>query len=92
MVLVGVELLGVTLDGHTTFTFLLARIEVVCETERRFTFFVSHRLELFHLTGTDATHLEDKVTARRGLTGIDVTADDEGEVDLVRHLEFGRVW
>ena len=87
MVLVSVELLGVALNSDTTFTFLLARVEVVGETEGRFALFVSHGLELFHLTSRDTTHLEDKVTARSGLSGIDVSADDEGEVDLVRHLE-----
>merc|ERR1719148_82714 len=39
MVLVCEELLGVTLNGHTTFTFFLTCIKEVCETERRFSFF-----------------------------------------------------
>ena len=86
VVLGSVELLGVTLDGDTTFTFFLACIKVVGETEGRFALFVGHGLELFHLTSRDATHLEDEVTASGGFSGIDVTADDEGEVDLVRHL------
>jgi hypothetical protein len=91
MVLLGVELLGVALDGDTTFTFLLARVEVVGETEGRFTFLVGHGLELLHLTGGDTTHLKDEVTARRGFSGIDVSAHDEGEVDLVRHLDVVRL-
>lgn len=87
MVLVSVEFFGVALDGDTTFTFFLARVEVVRETERRFTLFVSHRLEFRHLTFGDATHLKDQVTACCGFTSIDVSAHDEGEMDLVGHGE-----
>jgi len=85
VVLVSEELLGVTLDGNTTFTLFLARIEVVSETERRLSLLFSEGLELGHLTIGDSSHLEDQVTASGGLSGIDVTADDEGQMFFLTH-------
>ena len=76
MVLLGEELLGVALDGHTALTLLLTGVEVVGEAERRLSLLGSGGIELLHLTGGDSTLLEDKVATCGGLTGIDVSADD----------------
>mmetsp|Transcript_33718 Transcript_33718/g.81763 ORF Transcript_33718/g.81763 Transcript_33718/m.81763 type:complete len:492 (+) Transcript_33718:84-1559(+) len=77
VVLVSEELLGVTLDGNTTFTFLLTGIKVVGETERGLSLFFGNSLELCHLTIRDSSLLEDKVTTGGTLTGIDVSADNK---------------
>mmetsp|Transcript_9459 Transcript_9459/g.17114 ORF Transcript_9459/g.17114 Transcript_9459/m.17114 type:complete len:241 (-) Transcript_9459:215-937(-) len=76
VVLLGEELLGVALDGHTALTLLLTGVEVVGEAERRLSLLGSGGIELFHLTGGDSTLLEDKVTTCGGFTGIDVSADN----------------
>ena len=86
VVLLSVELLGVALDGDTTLTLLLAGIKEVGEAERGLAHLLGLLLELGHLTLGDAAALEDQVTAGCGLTGIDVAADNEGEMFLtVRH-------
>ena len=86
VVLLSVELLGVALDGDTTLTLLLAGIKEVGEAERGLAHLLGLLLELGHLTLGDAAALEDQVTAGGGLTGIDVAADNEGEMFLtVRH-------
>jgi len=82
VVLFGEELLGVTLDGDTTFTFFLARIKVVRETERRLTLLGSDFVKLGHLTLSNSSHLENQVTASGGLTGIDVSADNQRQMFL----------
>lgn len=87
MVLLGEELLGVTLDGNTTLAFFLASIKVVSETERTLTLFFGKGLQLGHLTLGDSTHLENQMTASGRLSGIDVTADDKGQMLFIRHLE-----
>ena len=76
VVLLGEELLGVALDGHTTLTLLLARIKVVGEAERRLSLLGSSLVELVHLTLGDTSLLEDKVATCGGLSGIDVPAHD----------------
>jgi hypothetical protein len=76
VVLVGEELLGVTLDGHTTLTLLLTGIKVVGETERGLTLFFGHGLKLVHLTLGDTSLLENKVTTYGGFSGINVSADN----------------
>jgi len=76
VVLFSEELLGVALNGNTTFTLLLTSIEVVSETKRRFTLLFGNSLKLFHLTRGDASLLKDEVTTCGGLSGIDVSADD----------------
>ena len=94
VVLLSVELLGVALDGNTTLTLLLAGIKEVGEAERGLAHLLGLLLELGHLTLGDAAALEDQVTAGGGLTGIDVTADNEGKMFLtVRHgwIEVFRV-
>ena len=76
VVLVGEELLGVTLDGNTTLTLLLTGIKVVSESEGGLTLLGGVSIELLHLTSGDSSLLEDKVAACGRFTGIDVSADD----------------
>lgn len=76
MVFVSEELLGVTLNGNSTLTLLLTGIEVVGESERRLSLLLGVSLKLFHLTSRDSSLLEDKVTTGGGLSGIDVSADN----------------
>jgi hypothetical protein len=83
MVLVGEELLGVTLDGYTTLTLLLTGIKVVSETERSLSLLLSNSLKLGHLTIRDTSTLEDQVTTGGGFTGIYVTAYYNGKMLLV---------
>ena len=85
MVLLSEELLGVTLDGYTTLTFLLTGIKVVGETERCLTLLFGHSLKLGHLTIRDSTLLEDEVTAGSTLTSINVSTDNNGEVLFSTH-------
>mmetsp|Transcript_13604 Transcript_13604/g.39202 ORF Transcript_13604/g.39202 Transcript_13604/m.39202 type:complete len:483 (-) Transcript_13604:100-1548(-) len=85
VVLIREKLLGVALDGDTTLTFFLAGIQVVGESETGLSLFFGKSLKLGHLTIRDTTHLEDKVTASGGLSGIDVSADNERKVLLIRH-------
>ena len=89
VVLVSVELLGVALDGDTTLALLLAGVEEVSEAEGGLAHLLGALLELGHLTLGDAAALEDKVAAGGGLASIDVSADDDGKMSLVRHGWIG---
>ena len=80
VVLGGEELLGVALDGNTTLALLLAGVKVVGESERGLALFGGGLLELGHLTLGDSSALEDKVTACGRLAGIDVPANNNGEM------------
>mmetsp|Transcript_68936 Transcript_68936/g.164438 ORF Transcript_68936/g.164438 Transcript_68936/m.164438 type:complete len:311 (+) Transcript_68936:586-1518(+) len=83
MVVLGEELLGVTLDGNTTVAFFLARIKVVRESERGLTLFGGKLVKLDHLTLRDSSLLENQVTACSRLTGIDVSADNQRQMFLI---------
>jgi len=85
VVLFGEELLGVTLDGNTTFTFFLASIKVVRESERGLSLLGCDFVELRHLTLSDSSHLENQVTASGRLTSIDVSADNQRQMFLITH-------
>jgi hypothetical protein len=85
VVLLSEELLGVALDGNTTFTFLLTDIKVVGESERGLSLFFSNSLKLLHLTIRDTSLLEDKVTTCGTLTSIDVSADNKRKMFLSSH-------
>jgi hypothetical protein len=76
VVLLGEELLGVTLDGNSTLTLLLTGIKVISESEGRLSLLLSQCLQLVHLTLGNSAALEDKVTTGGGLSCIYVTADD----------------
>jgi hypothetical protein len=84
VVLLGEELLGVTLDGNSTLALLLTGIKVVSETEGRLSLFFSQRLKLGHLTLGDSSALEDKVTTGGGLSSIDVSADNKRKMIFSR--------
>jgi len=76
VVLLGEELLGVTLDGNTTLALLLTGVKVVCESERGLSLLGGGFVELVHLTLGDSSLLEDEMSTGGGLTGIDVSADN----------------
>lgn len=82
VVLVGEELLGVALNGDTTFTLFLAGIEVVSKAKGRLALFLSRFLKLGHFTIRNSSKLEDQVAASGRLAGIDVSADNEREMFL----------
>mmetsp|Transcript_11664 Transcript_11664/g.21809 ORF Transcript_11664/g.21809 Transcript_11664/m.21809 type:complete len:409 (-) Transcript_11664:106-1332(-) len=77
VVLLGEELLGVTLDGNSTFTLLLTGIKVVSETEGRLSLLFGQSLKLCHFTVGNSSALEDKVTTGGGLSSIYVSADNK---------------
>ena len=78
----GEELLGGAGDGHTTLTLLLLAIHKESEGERTLTETVGLGPELFHLTSIDTAELEDQMTGGGGLAGVDMTADNEGQMLL----------
>jgi len=88
MVLLGEELLGVTLNGNSTLTFLLTGIKVVGESERRLSLLLGISLKLGHLTLGDSSTFEDKVTTGGGLSGINVTAYNNGKMFFIRVSHF----
>jgi hypothetical protein len=85
VVLISKKLLGVALNGDTTFTFFLARIKVVGKTKGRLSLFFRHFLKLGHFTLGNSAALENQVTTSGRLAGIDVSADDKREMFLFRH-------
>merc|ERR1719253_1469140 len=76
VVLFGEELLGVTLDGNTTLALLLTGVKVICESKRGLSLLGGGFVELVHLTLGDSSLLKDEMSTGGGLTGIDVSADD----------------
>ena len=68
VVLLREELLGVELDGHTTFAFILTGVELVGEAKRGFTLLCGHAIELFHFTRGYSSLLEDQVTTFGGFS------------------------
>lgn len=86
VVRVSVELLGGAGDGDTTGTLLLGLVHVEGEGERLLAQNLGLILELLHGTLIDATELEDQASGGGGLTGIDVAADNNGNVLLVTHV------
>jgi len=83
-----VELLGGAGDGHTTLALLLLPVHVESESERRLAEGISLSLQLLDLTLGDATELENQASGGRRLTGVDVTADHNGQMVLdFSHLD-----
>eukprot|EP01083_Nonionella_stella_P025378 69884_1 len=76
VVLVGEELLGVALDGDSTLALLLTGVKVICESKRGLSLLGGGFVELVHLTLGDSSLLKDEMSTGGGLTGIDVSADD----------------
>ena len=89
--LLGEELLGSARDGHTTLTFLLLTIHKEGEGERRLTETLGLVLQFLHFTLIDSTELEDQVTGGGRLTGIDVSADHDGQMFLTSGGHFENV-
>jgi len=76
------------IDGDTSFSFSLELIEDPSVLERTLTEFVGFLLELFDGSLVDTTALVDQVTSGGGFTSIDVTDDDQVNVNLfLWHLE-----
>ena len=85
---VGEELLGGAGDGHTTLALLLLAVHVEREGEGGLAEGIGLSLELLDLTLGDAAELEDEAAGRGRLTGVDVTADDDGKVLLAVGSHF----
>merc|ERR1719424_166650 len=83
--LVSVEFLGCAGDGHTTFTLLLLTVHVESEGEGTLTETLGLLLELLQLTFWKTSELEQQTTGGGGLAGIDVSADDDGQMLLLTH-------
>jgi len=82
VVLSGFELPKGNIDGDTSFSFGLKFVEDPSVLERTLTKFVGFLLELFDGSLVNTTALVDQVTSGGGLTGIDVTDNDEINVNL----------
>mmetsp|Transcript_46127 Transcript_46127/g.90911 ORF Transcript_46127/g.90911 Transcript_46127/m.90911 type:complete len:569 (+) Transcript_46127:1067-2773(+) len=76
------ELLGGARDGHTTLTLLLLSVHVEGKSERRLAELLGLLLELLELTLGDTSELEEETAGGGGLAGIDVSADNNGNVGL----------
>ena len=85
---VGEELLGGAGDGHTTLALLLLPVHVEGEGEGGLAEGIGLRAELLDLTLGDASELEDETAGGGRLTGVDVTADDDGKVLLALGSHF----
>jgi len=82
------EFLGGAGDGDTTLTLVLLAIHVEGESEGGLAETVGFLLELLHLTLGDTSELEEKATSGGRLAGIDVTANNDGQMFLsVSHGE-----
>ena len=89
VVLGGLELPESDIDGDTTLTLGLEVIKNPSVLERGLAELGSLLLVLLDGTLVDTTALVDQVTSGGGLTGIDVTDDDERNVDLfLGHFEI----
>ena len=85
---VGEELLGGAGDGHTALALLLLPVHVEGEGEGGLAEGIGLRAELLDLTLGDASELEDEAAGGGRLTGVDVTADDDGKVLLAVGSHF----
>jgi len=85
--LVGLELPESDINGDTSLTLSLQLIENPSVLERSLTGFGGLLLELGNSSLINTTALVDQVTSRGGLSGIDVTDDDE--IDLILFLGHG---
>jgi len=88
VVVVGEELLGGTLDGHTTLTLVLLGVHVESESERALAETLGLFLELGHGTLLDTSELEEKTTGGGRLTRVDVTTDHKGKMLFITRHDF----
>merc|ERR1719197_2106557 len=79
------ELLRRARDGHTTLALLLLAIHEEREGERTLAKALGLLLQLLELTLRQTAKLEKKATGRRRLATVDVAADDDREMLLLRH-------
>jgi len=82
--LLGVELLGSAGNGDTTLTLLLLTIHVERESEGALAKTLGLLLQLLELTLREATKLKDEAASGGTFSTIDVAADDNGKVLLLR--------
>ena len=88
VILCGFELPKGDIDGDTSFSLSLELIQDPGVLERTLTKFVGFFLELFDGSLVNTTALVDQVTGRGRFTGIDVTDDDEVNVNFfLWHLD-----
>jgi len=85
--LVGLELPEGDINGDTSLTLSLQLVEYPSVLERSLTGFGGLLLELGNSSLINTTALVDQVTSRGGLSGIDVTDNDE--IDLILFLGHG---
>merc|ERR1719393_121091 len=85
VVLVGEELLGGALDGHTALALVLLGVHVESESEGALTDALSLLLELGHLALRDTSELEKQAPSGGGLATVDVAANNDGHVSFLCH-------
>ena len=81
--LVGLELGQSSVDGDTTFTLSLQFVQNPGVLERALAHFVGFLLELFNGALVNTTALVNQVSGSGGLARVDVSDDDDGNVNLV---------
>merc|ERR1719226_88209 len=87
--LLGEELLRGARDRDTTLALLLLPVHVECKGEGALAQALGLRLQLLELTLGQAAELEDQPARRGALAAIDMAADHNGEVVLLRVLRHG---
>lgn len=76
------------IDGDTSFSFSFKLVQNPSVLERTLTLFSGFLFELFDNSLIDTTALVDQVTGSGGLTGIDVTDNDQVNVSLITSSHF----
>jgi len=82
--LLSVELLGGAGNSHTALTLFLLTVHVEGESERALAQTLCLLLQLLQLTLGKTTKLKDKAPGRGALATVDVPADDDGKMLLLR--------
>merc|ERR1719498_1821969 len=82
--LLRVELLGGARNCHTTLTLLLLPVHVECEGEGTLAQALCLLLQLLQLTLRESAKLKDQATCGGALATVDMAADHDGEVLLLR--------
>mmetsp|Transcript_14645 Transcript_14645/g.39179 ORF Transcript_14645/g.39179 Transcript_14645/m.39179 type:complete len:521 (+) Transcript_14645:50-1612(+) len=82
--LLGVELLGGASDGHAALALLLLAVHVEREGEGALAQALGLRLQLLELTLGQSAQLEDQAASGGALATVDVAADHDGQVLLLR--------
>mmetsp|Transcript_76454 Transcript_76454/g.120632 ORF Transcript_76454/g.120632 Transcript_76454/m.120632 type:complete len:492 (-) Transcript_76454:62-1537(-) len=82
--LLGEELLGGACNGHTTLTLLLLSVHEEGKCERALAQTLGFRLQLLQITLRQATQLKDQAAGGGALPTVDMAADHNGKVRLLR--------